>query len=307
MRIDLLGTLTLTDKNGKIFNIGSRKLRTLLALLALSPSTPVPIDELVHELWAGQPVSNARNALQANVARLRKLVETVSGRPGGDLIRTTSGGYILDIPPEDVDAHEFVALADDGAKVLDERPAAAAELLQRALRLWRGPALADVPDGMRCRSSAGYLEERRLVAREDLVAARLNTGGERDVVPELRQLVAEYPERERLSEQLMLALYRMGRQTEAINAFHYLRNWLDDELGLQPNRAVCDLYQAILSQDALLGWSSSGRFSRFSSLLHIQTNDGGRHREPGRQEVDRDDGRERATTSCDGDDPRASR
>jgi DNA-binding SARP family transcriptional activator len=253
MRIDLLGTLSVIDMNGKMVNIGSRNLRTLVALLALSPATPVPIYELVHELWAGRPVSNARNALHANVARLRKLLETVSGQPGGELIRTSSGGYILDIPPEDVDAHKFVVLADDGAKALEERPEAAAELLQRALRLWRGPALVDVPDGTRRRSGAAYLEERRLAAREDLVAARLNTGGERDVVSELRQLVAEHPERERLSEQLMLALYRMGRQTEAINAFHHLRNWLDDELGLQPNRAVCDLYQAILSQDALLG------------------------------------------------------
>ncbi|MFL6121388.1 BTAD domain-containing putative transcriptional regulator [Actinophytocola sp.] len=253
MRIDILGTLSLIDMNGRKINIGSRKLRTLVALLALSPRTPVPIDDLVDELWAERPISNARNALQANVARLRKLVEIVSGRPGDELIRTSGAGYILDIPPADVDAHEFVALADDGAKILEERPEEAADLLNRALRLWRGPALADVLDGVRCQSGAGHLEERRLAAREDLVAARLATGRERDVVCELRQLVAEHPERERLSEQLMLALYRTGRQTEALNVFHYLRNWLDDELGLQPNRAICFLYQAILSQDTVLG------------------------------------------------------
>lgn len=253
MRIDMLGTLLLIDVNGKKLNIGSGKLRTLVALLALSPCTPVPIDELIDELWAERPISNVRNALQANVARLRKLMEIVSGRPGDELIRTSSGGYILNISPTDVDAHQFVTLADDGAKILGERPEEAADLLQRALRLWRGPALADVPDGMRCQAGAGHLEERRLAAREDLVAARLATGRERDVVPELRQLVAEHPERERLSEQLMLALYRTGRQTEALNAFHYLRNWLDDELGLQPNRAIRCLYQAILSQDTVLG------------------------------------------------------
>jgi DNA-binding SARP family transcriptional activator len=253
MRIDILGTLSLTGVNGKKFNIGSRKLRTVVALLALSPCTPVPIDELVEELWAERPVGNAPNALQANVARLRKLLETVSGRPGGELVRTSSGGYVLDVPPEDVDAHEFVTLADSGAKILQERPREAVDLLQRALRLWRGPALVDVPDGTRCRAGAGYLEERRLAAREDLVAARLSTGEERAVVSELRQLVAEHPERERLSEQLMLALYRTGRQTEALDAFHSLRNWLDEELGLQPNREVRGLYQAILSQDNVLG------------------------------------------------------
>jgi len=253
MRISILGALSLIDVNGQKFNIGSTRLRTLIALLALSPRTPVPIDEFVDELWAERPVGNARNALQANIARLRKLVETVSRRPGDELIRTSSGGYILDIPPEHVDAHEFVALADDGAQILGKNPEEAADLLQRALRLWRGPALVDVPEGVRCRSGAGYLEERRLAAREDLVAARLSTGRERDVVSELSQLVAKHPERERLSELLMLALYRVGRQTEALNAFHNLRNWLDDELGLQPNRAVCDLYQQILSQDAVLG------------------------------------------------------
>jgi SARP family transcriptional regulator, regulator of embCAB operon len=253
MRIGILGDLSLIDVKGRKFNIGSTRLRTLVALLALSPRTPMSIDELVDELWAERPVGNTRNALQANVARLRKLVETVSGRPGDELIRTSSGGYILDIPPENVDAHEFVALADDGARILEERPEEAADLLQTALRLWRGPALVDVPDGVRCRSGAGYLEERRLAAREDLVAARLATGRERDVVSELRQLVAKHPERERLSQLLMLALYRMGRQTEALNAFHHLRNWLDDELGLHPNRAVCDLYQQILSQDSVLG------------------------------------------------------
>lgn len=253
MRIYILGTVSVVDPNGEPVTVGSQKLRTVLALLALSPRTPVAIDDLVDELWAQRPISNARNALQANVTRLRRLLETVSGRPGGDLIRTSGGGYILDIPPEDVDAHQFVAIADEGARLLADRPQEAAELLQRGLRLWRGPALVDVPDGTLRRSGVGYLEERRLAAREDLVGAQLNTGGERDVVTELRQLVAEHPERERLSEQLMLALYRMGRQSEAVDAFHRLRAWLDGELGLQPSRAVRGLYQAILSQDAVLG------------------------------------------------------
>jgi DNA-binding SARP family transcriptional activator len=253
MRVDILGTVSLADAAGRPVTVGSQKLRTVLALLALSPRTPVAIDDLVAELWAHRPIANARNALQANVTRLRRLLETVSGRPGGELIRTSGVGYLLDVPPEDVDAHQFVVIADEGARMLDDRPSEAAELLQRGLRLWRGPALVDVPDGMLRRSGVGYLEERRLAAREDLVEARLNTGGERDVVTELRQLVAEHPERERLSEQLMLALYRMGRQSEAVDAFHQLRTWLDGELGLQPSRAVRGLYQAILSQDAVLG------------------------------------------------------
>jgi DNA-binding SARP family transcriptional activator len=152
-----------------------------------------------------------------------------------------------------VDSRRFLDLAAQGAAHVEHQPAKAVQLLEAALGLWRGPALFDVCDGMRCRIEAAQLDERRLSVREDLITAKLANGEERGIVPELRQLAAEHPERERFSEQLMLALYRDGRQTEALDVFHRARRRLASELGLEPGRALRRLYQAILVQDQVLG------------------------------------------------------
>lgn len=246
LRIDLLGPLAVSVP-GHRGDVGSRKVRTVLARLALSPGVPVPFEQLVYELWGGKEMGNARNALQANITRLRKILGDA------DLIRTLGSGYLLDVPPQAVDAHRFVYLATQGAARVQQAPKEAVHLLESALRLWRGPALSDVPDGAWCQAEAGRLNERRLTVREDLIAARLANSEDRGVLPELKQLVTEHPERERLSEQLMLALYRSGRQSEALNVFHYTRTRLGNELGLQPSRALRSLYQAILVQDVVLG------------------------------------------------------
>jgi DNA-binding SARP family transcriptional activator len=252
MEIQILGSLAVTHGESR-YGVASTRVRTILALLAVSPGTPLPFDQLVDELWADRPMGNARNALQANVGRLRKLLESVTGRRGDELVRTVGSGYSLEIAAESVDARRFLDLAAEGAAHVEHQPARAVELLETALGLWRGPALFDVCDGMRCRIEAARLDERRLSAREDLITAKLANGEERGVVPELRQLAAEHPERERFSEQLMLALYRDGRQTEALDVFHRARRRLASELGLEPGRALRRLYQAILVQDAVLG------------------------------------------------------
>lgn len=252
MEIQILGSLALAHGNDR-YAVASTRVRTILALLAVSPGTPLPFDQLVDELWADRRMGNARNALQANVGRLRKLLESVTGRRGDELVRTVGSGYALEIPADSVDARRFVDLADQGATNVERHPATAVRQLEAALGLWRGPALFDVCDGMRCRIEAARLDERRLSAREDLITAKLATGEQRGIVPELRQLTAEHPERERFSEQLMLALYRDGRQTEALDVFHHARRRLASELGLEPGRALRQLYQAILVQDAVLG------------------------------------------------------
>jgi DNA-binding SARP family transcriptional activator len=252
MEIQILGSLVLVAGERRIA-IASRRVRTVLALLSLSPGTAVPFDQLVDEIWTDKPIGNARNALQANILRLRKLLELVTGRPGDELVRTVGGGYQLIVPSNSVDADRFLALAKRGSAKGKSRPEEAIELLEEALRLWRGPALFDVCDGLRCRIEAARLDERRLAAREDLIAAKLAVGAERGVVSELRQLTAEHPERERFSEQLMLALYRDGRQIEALEVFHHARKRLASELGLEPGRALRQLYQAILVQDRMLG------------------------------------------------------
>ncbi len=139
---------------------------------------------------------------------------------GAELLRTAGNGYLLDTPADSVDAHRFLELAGTGAELAATDPARAIDTLEAALALWRGPALLDTYEGMRCRIQAAHLEERRITAYEDLTAARLSVDAARVPVSELRQLAAEHSGRERLSELLMLALYRDGRQAEALEVFH---------------------------------------------------------------------------------------
>jgi SARP family transcriptional regulator, regulator of embCAB operon len=252
LELNILGPLAIISDQ-RIHEIGAGRVRTILALLALSPGRPLPFDELANELWADRPLLNARNALQANVVRLRKQLEAVTGRSGDALVRTVSNGYVLDVPREAVDVYRFHRLADRGAATVDSRPAEALVDLEQALALWRGPALFDIAEGSRCRNEATRLHERRLGAQEDLITAKLAIGQTRNVLAELRQLAAQYPEHERFSEQLMVALYRNGRQVEALDVFHRARKQLASDLGLQPSPSLHRVYQAILVQDRVLG------------------------------------------------------
>ncbi|GAB2658678.1 AfsR/SARP family transcriptional regulator [Saccharopolyspora gloriosae] len=253
MEIRLLGSVALSSgSDDSLFGVPSGKVRTVLAVLALSPAKSIASEQFVDELWLDKPIGNARNALQANIVRLRKFLERRTGRAGDELVRTVQGGYRLDVDPQTVDAERFVALAERGGELVDSHPEQAVVLLERALRLWRGPALLDT-DTLRCRLEAVRLDERRLTAQEDLITAKLAIGQERAVVSELRRLTAEYPERERFSGQLMVALYRNGRQTEAVNVFHRTRQRLVRDLGLEPGRELRKLYESILIQDQVLG------------------------------------------------------
>lgn len=252
VEINVLGPLFLAH-GGKRYTMTSQRASVVLTMLALSPGVPITADQLVDELWADQPMANARNALQANVRRLRKLLQAVTDRDGAELLRTAGNGYLLDTPADSVDAHRFLELAGTGAELAATDPARAIDTLEAALALWRGPALLDTCEGMRCRIQAAHLEERRITAYEDLTAARLSVDAARVPVSELRQLAAEHSGRERLSELLMLALYRDGRQAEALEVFHGARRRLAGDLGLEPGRALHHAYEAILRQDETLG------------------------------------------------------
>ncbi len=250
MEINVLGPLYLAH-GSKRYTMSSKRASVVLTMLALSPGVPVSSDRMVDELWAEQPMANARNALQANVRRLRKLLQSVTGTT--EPLHTVSSGYLLDVPVASVDAHRFLELADTGAELVDGDPHRAIVTLESALALWRGPALMDARDGMRCRIQADHLEERRITAYEDLTAAKLSVDAARVPVSELRQLAVEHSGRERLSELLMLALYRDGRQAEALEIFHGARRRLAVDLGLEPGRALHRAYEAILRQDETLG------------------------------------------------------
>ncbi|MFE3323812.1 BTAD domain-containing putative transcriptional regulator [Streptomyces sp. NPDC059176] len=247
--LQILGPLRFSVDN-RHGTIGANRVRTLLAVLGLTPREVVSIDFLVEELFGEIPSKNPKNALQANIRRLRSFLEQTTGVPGNLLVRTSNNGYLLDLPSEAVDARRFEALAAKGAGLVRDRPLEAIAVLEEALRLWRGPALLDVAGGHRCRTQASLLNNQRVASLEDLYGARLAVGvDDRNTVQGLEQLAAEHPERERISELLMLALYRTGRQGEALAAFQRVRSWLKSELGLEPGKSMRRIQQAILAQD----------------------------------------------------------
>lgn len=253
MQVGVLGPLTLRY-GANYHDLALPKSGAVLALLAMSAPRPVSFESLVEEVWLDKPISNAKNALQANVKRLRTLLGELVGRPGEEILRTTYGGYRLDVPDGSVDAHRFLALTERGGRLVDSDPDQAVEVLGTALDQWRGPALFNISDGPRLGAEAINLGQRWLKATEDRFSARLGRGEPgREVLSELEPLAARHPERERLIELQMLALYDDGRQAEALEAFHQARRRMVGELGLEPGRALYQLYQAILAQDERLG------------------------------------------------------
>ncbi|TDC14957.1 AfsR/SARP family transcriptional regulator [Actinomadura bangladeshensis] len=225
----------------------------MLATLALEAGHTVSHDELTEELWPGEILRNPRNALQAHATRIRKIIHECAGNARTALpLRAVYNGYVLDIPRDLVDGNRFLDLSARAVAALTDDPARARDLLQSGLTLWQGPALPHTRTGRRCRGAAALLEERRFAAWEDLVSARMLLGEERPAIAELQRLVASHPARERLCELLMLALYRAGRQSEALHLFHRVRERLDEELGVQPGRALQRLYGHILGQHPLL-------------------------------------------------------
>jgi SARP family transcriptional regulator, regulator of embCAB operon len=262
--IGLLGTVSVTV-GGLPRDIRAAKTRALLAVLALDPGRPVSYDELADELWAGRGLGNPRNALQAQATRLRRVLDDPSGRPGGIELCAVPNGYLLRAPADQVDATRFLDLASQGAALVDTAPRRAVELLTEALDLWRGPALLDAGDGLRCRGAATLFEERRLSLWEDLATARLAVGDVSTAVADLGRLVAQHPLRETFCALLMIALYRCGRQSDALAAFHRIRTRLDQDLGVQPGTRLRQCYGDILAQDPMLAGPPDQRFAVVAS------------------------------------------
>ncbi|MFJ6215760.1 BTAD domain-containing putative transcriptional regulator [Streptomyces sp. NPDC092296] len=251
MEVQILGSLAV-QSGDQLYRLPSKRVRTVLALLALTPGEPVGVDHLIDQLWPDRRMGNSRNALQANIGRLRRFLESITDSGTGRVVRTLSESYVLELPPEAVDSHLFLSLAERGAMEVGTSHEEAIALLEQALRLWRGPALFDLYDSPRLQLEAHHLDEQRLSVREDLIAAKLAVGRIRSVIPELRQLTQLHPGRERFSEQLMQALYRDGRQTEALDVFHRTRSWLVRELGLEPGHRLSGVYHSILTHDPVL-------------------------------------------------------
>ena len=222
------------------------KLRALLVLLLLHPNEVVPSDRLIDDLWSGGPPSTAANALQVYISRLRKLL-------GRETVVTRAPGYQLRVDLDRVDALRFERLVDEARRALAEaRPEAALRSLDEALSLWQGTPLSDFVYEPFAQNEINRLEELHMTALEEGFEARLELGRGADLVAELEALVAERPLRERLRGQLMLALYRSGRQAEALEVYQETRRRLVDELGIEPSPTLQRLEAAILRQDPAL-------------------------------------------------------
>jgi DNA-binding SARP family transcriptional activator len=219
------------------------KQQELLALLLMRRGETVSTDWLLENLWAGAPPAEARASLQNYVSQLRKAL-------GPDVLVTRAPGYVLAVKPEQTDVGRFERLVEEGCAA--ERPAERAAKLREGLALWRGSALTEAPQSAFAEVEAARLEELRVEAFEDAIDAELALGAGAGLVSELEQMVAQEPFRERLRAQLMLALYRSGRQAAALEAFQRARATLAEELGLEPSPALRGLERAILNQDAAL-------------------------------------------------------
>jgi WD40 repeat protein/DNA-binding SARP family transcriptional activator len=231
--------------------IGGPKQRALLALLLLSANRVVSRDRLVGELFADQSLNSADHALRNHVSRLRKALATAAADEPRLVARTP--GYLLRVEPGELDLEHFERLAATGREALAAGdPAVAAEALRAAERLWDGRPLADLELEPFARVEVERLEELRLAAVEERIDAELGLGRQPTLVAELEGLSADYPYRERFHAQLMLALYRSGRQAEGLEVFRRTRALLRDELGLEPGIELQELERAILVQDPAL-------------------------------------------------------
>jgi DNA-binding SARP family transcriptional activator len=238
----LLGPLEVVRGGGPVA-LGGRRQRSALALLLLNAGRVVPVERLADDLYAGAAPATAVTQVQRQISDLRRLLPEAR-------LETVSPGYVLRLDAGQLDLHRFERLVEQGGVELERGDAAGARaILREALELWRGPALADLADEPFARSAVGRLEELRLAALERRLDADLALGRAADVVPELEELVAANPLRERLIEQLMLALYRAGRQADALAAYRAQRERLAEELGLEPGPALRRLEAAILQQD----------------------------------------------------------
>jgi DNA-binding SARP family transcriptional activator len=240
----ILGPLEALD-DGRRISLGGARQRAVLALLLLHANEPLSRDVIIDELWGEAPPPTAAKVLQNCVSALRKELPR-----GVETLRTVGSAYALGVAPDELDRDRFERLLAEGRSALARGDsAAAAELLREALALWRGSPLSDFAYERFAQEEITRLEELHVAAVEERIEADLALGRQAELVSELEALVARHPLRERLRGQLMLALYRSGRQAEALEAYHSARRSLQAELGIEPGRALHELERAILAQE----------------------------------------------------------
>src|SRR5438132_7319911 len=246
----LLGPLEVLA-DGRPVSLGGPKQRATLAILLLHANHVVSVDRLADDLYAGAPPVTAVTQVQRQISDLRKTL-------GADAaIETRPPGYLIHVGDAQLDLHRFQRLAEAGRHALDRGSAeSAAELLREALAFWRGAPLADLAYEAFAQVPVTRLEEIRLAALEERIEAELALGRHARLIGELEQLIVEHPLRERFRAQLMLALYRAGRQAEALDLYRRTREELVDELGIEPAPAIRELERAILAHDPSLDFKA---------------------------------------------------
>lgn len=259
MEFRVLGSLEVADGDRRI-NLGAPRERALLALLALHANRTVSRDRIVEELWPGGAPRTAAKVVQVYITHLRKALGAAR-----EILESRGSGYVLRIEPTNFDLSRFEQLVE---RAQSEEPRERASTLREALELWRGPALDEFADDAFIQAEAARLEELRLFALEARIDADLELGGGSALVPELETLVAEHPLRERFRGQLMLALYRAGRQADALETYREARKLLDDGLGLEPGERLRNLERAILRQDPTLA-PAAAEAQRLRSIVLV--------------------------------------
>jgi predicted ATPase/DNA-binding SARP family transcriptional activator len=260
MRFGILGPLQVVGDDGCELALGGRMPRAVLALLLLRANEVVSSDQLIDELWAGAPPASGTKGLHVHVSRLRRALAAGSSEPDRERLVTTAGGYALRVGPDELDVQRCERLIGEGRSLLAAgRPDQALAALSGAVELWRGDVLADFQYDAFAQGEIARLGELRASMLEERIAVEMVLGRETEVLGELELLVLEYPYHERLRGQLMLALYRAGRQGEALAAYRAARSVLVDELGIEPSVELRQLHEAILAQDGALLQSDRGR------------------------------------------------
>jgi predicted ATPase/DNA-binding SARP family transcriptional activator len=245
--VRILGPLEVWDGSEQLV-VDSPRQRSILALLAVTPNVVVSVDRIVDELWGDTPPESAQSTVRYHVSKLRSALGDAAVH-----VVTRSPGYVLEVAPDTIDVHRFEAMAAEGRGLIASDPERAARVLINALSMWRGPALADFAYESFARAEIVRLEEMRLAVVEDRIEADLASGRHIDLVGELDALVGEYPLRERLWGELMTALYRTGRQAEALRAYQQAREALA-EVGIEPSEELRAVEERVLQQDPLLSW-----------------------------------------------------
>ncbi|GAB3549419.1 DNA-binding SARP family transcriptional activator [Actinopolyspora lacussalsi] len=259
IRFRVLGRVRMYDDDNRPTEVPGLQRRTVLAVLLLNSGQVVPREQLVEQLWPDGPPRGETNALQAHIARLRRDMDRCFGAGNGACRLSTSDlGYALRLEQGELDLEVFETLRLTARQIAEADPSAATDMLQQAIELWRGPALAEVRQrGERLYAAAVQAEEHYVLALEEFVELNLERGHYDWVIGRLKALTAQYPYRERLFEQLIIALGRTGRRAEAAALFRRIRSEMVNEFGLEPSAELNRAVQFVLED----GTDESGRRS----------------------------------------------